>query len=127
MGEVGDFSCIDTGQAVTPERVREHFDLKWNTVHAEANETIGDDTPGRQAPEGMSTPSAWKAEILIDLREFERKQLIVNVDRNLPEVQHVTGRLDQFGSTAKRLMSEIPVEVAPQNHQNATLIVKVPQ
>src|SRR5690606_9210529 len=103
--------------AVTPQRVREHFDLKWDRVHAAANENVGPDKPGgEQSPEGMSTPSTWKAEILIDLREFERKNLITNVDGNLPTVEY---------SSAKRLMSDVPVEVAPLNYQHGLLIRQV--
>jgi phage tail sheath gpL-like len=116
-GSSPDYRCLDTGQAVTPQRVREHFDLKWQNVHAVANEYVGPDKPGgEQAPEGMSTPSTWKAEILIDLREFERANLITNVDGNLPTVEY---------SSAKRLMSDVPVEVAPQNHQHGLLIRQV--
>lgn len=116
-GSTPDYRVLDVGQAVTPQRIREHFDLKWETLHSVANEYVGPDKPGgEQAPEGLSTPSTWKAEILIDLREFERKNLIINVDGNLPTVEY---------SSAKRLMSDVPVEVAPLNYQTGTLIRQV--
>jgi phage tail sheath gpL-like len=116
-GSTPDYRVLDVGQAVTPQRVREHFDLKWETIHSVANEYVGPDKPGgEQAPEGMSTPKTWGAEILIDLREFERANLITDVDNNLPTVEY---------SAAKRLMSDIPVSVAPLNYQTGTLIRQV--
>lgn len=116
-GTAPDYRVLDTGQAVTPQRVREFFDLLWTDVHSVANEYVGPNPPaGEQPPEGMSTPATWRAEIEINLREFERANLVTDVSGNLPTVEY---------STAKRLMADIPVVVTPQNHQVGHLIRQV--
>jgi phage tail sheath gpL-like len=116
-GSSPDYRVLDTGQAVTPQRVREFFDLLWTDVHSAQNHYVGPNPPaGEQPPEGMSTPDNWRTEIEINLREFERANLITDVDGNLPTVEY---------STAKRLMADIPVVVTPQNHQIGQLIRQV--
>jgi phage tail sheath gpL-like len=118
-GATPDYRTLDTGDAVVPQRGAEHFNAKWETDHAQVNQYVGPDPlNGAAPPVGFSTPSAWRAQVLLDLRLFATQNMVTDVDNNLPVVE--------YDSAGKRLMSSIPMKVTPQNHQTGSLIRQIP-
>jgi hypothetical protein len=116
-GAQADYRVLDTGDAVVPQRIREHFDAKWTQEHAPNAPYVAPDIPGGEAaPPGVSTPSLWRMAIMADLPRFQRQNLITDLANNQPVVEF----------SNKRLMSSIPIKVTPQNHQTGTLVRQIP-
>jgi hypothetical protein len=118
-GALPDYSTLDTGAAVTPQRFREHIDVLWDTEHRPSNPYCGPDpADGSLPPAGRSTPKLWGTIVNAELAQAEAVNLLSNVAANPAVVA--------YNSTLKCLVANIPCIVTPQNHQLATVLRQIP-
>lgn len=114
-GSVPDYRVLDTSEAVVPDFVRRTLEIKWTTEWKIANPRVDDDPPpeAKESPAGVGTPSGWNATVYAILKGMERGEgfpapILVNVDGRRP--------VSTYDKTAKRIMSAVPVEPAPNQH-----------
>lgn len=118
-----DYRTLDTSDAVVPDYVRNVLRLYWLTEFKAANPRVGPDPASTQKspPSGVATPLLWNRNVLKILKGFEQGlkwpttssftngAILANVDNNPPYTE--------YNPVAKRLMSVVPVEAAPNQHQ----------
>lgn len=113
-----DYTTLDTGACVTPQRIREEHDNWWLNEHSVANQYCGPDDPsGELPPEGRSTPKLVKARVMSKLKDFERQNLVSDVDAN--------PAITAYNATLKCIVTNIPSKITAQNHQTATVIRQI--
>jgi phage tail sheath gpL-like len=116
-GSLPDYSTLDTGDAVVPQRVREDNDVWWTTEHAPNNPYCGPDLPsGDLPPEGLSTPKLVLTRVNGRLEELKRLNLIANDN---------AAAIAEYNTTLKCIVVNIPCKVTKQNHQYATVIRQI--
>lgn len=115
-GSTPDYRVLDTSDAIVPDFVRRAIALAWTSVYKLANPRVSDDPPANQkdAASGVATPTRWSNFVEGILRGFERGEgfpapIIINVDALKPS--------SGYDKVGKRIMSAIPVQPAPNNHQ----------
>jgi phage tail sheath gpL-like len=113
-----DYRTLDTANAVVPDYVRRSAELIWYFEFFAANKRVAPDPAPEQkeAPAGTATPSLWAqrmSKMMLDLQSGaivpSGRGVVINVESNPP--------IATYDSVAKRIMSIIPVETAPGNHQ----------
>ena len=125
FGSTPDYRTLDTSDAYVPDFVRRDLGLYWYTVFKPANPRNADNPPADQkaALSGVATPDLWNSHVEAKLRNYEKgilasgsaptaatvAPIIINVDFNKPS--------SGYDPIAKRIMSAVPVEPAPNNHQ----------
>lgn len=118
-GSNPDYSTLDTAQAVCPDFVVTYFKNYWSNQFQKSNPRVQPD-PGPNdplPPSGIAYPLLWTSVVTKELRKMEASQvpgtspgpILINVSANLPT--------SEYNPVAKRIMSAIPVVVAPGNHQ----------
>lgn len=111
FGSTPDYRCLQTYYEVVPDTIRKDVGLQWLTGIKPFNPHCADDpAPSeRDRPAGFFTPTRANSFITGILRDYETAGHIIDVGRNPPQ--------SGFDSSAKRIVSVIPVKVAPGNHQ----------
>jgi phage tail sheath gpL-like len=113
-----DYSVLDTGAAVTPQRIREEFDNWWLTEHSVANPYCGPDAPsGDLPPPGKSTPKLVITRQTARLKEFEAQNLVSYVDDNPV--------LAEYNATLKCIVVNIPSRITAQNHSVMSVVRQI--
>lgn len=114
-GSVPDYRVLDTSEAVVPDHVRRTLELVWTTEFKPANPRVADDPPPEQKEPlaGVGTPSGWNSTVYRILKSMERGEgypapILIDVDNRRP--------VSFYDKTAKRIMSAVPVEPAPNQH-----------
>jgi phage tail sheath gpL-like len=112
-GSNPDYRTLDTSDAYVPDFIRKGLDLVWTTEFLPANKRVQDDpAPGaKEAPAGAATPSLWTKRATRFLKDQEAAPALVVQDVDANPVQ------SGFDSTAKRIMSAVPVIPAANQHQ----------
>jgi hypothetical protein len=125
-GTTPDYRALDTATASVPDFVSLATRLLWETEFRVANPLVSDNPPPelRAVLSGVGYPDLWNASVTGLLKDFERgnqipagSPIIIDVDNNLP--------VSQYNSTAKRIMSIVPVVPAPTQHQIGVSIRQV--
>lgn len=108
-GSVPDYRCLDWGDAIVPDYVSKQLGAAW-TSFKEANPYVGPDPAGSEPepPEGVGTPSRWNAVVYAILKDDETRNLVQDVDDNLPQTQYDADR--------SALVSAVPCVVRKQQH-----------
>lgn len=111
FGSTPDYRCLQTYYEVVPDTIRRDVALRWVTEVKPVNPHVADDPAPeeKERPAGIWTPqraTAWETGIL---REYETAGHVIDVDQNLPT--------SGFDPVPKRVVSVLPVKVAPGNHQ----------
>lgn len=108
-GTAFDYSTLDVGVAVVPDRVSDELDVQWSTA-SESNPYAGPDSAdGKLPPEGRLTPTLWNSDVYKVLKDKEAKNWLQQVDQHLPE--------SAWDATRKAIVSAVPTVVADLNHQ----------
>lgn len=110
-GSSPDYRTLDWGDADVPDRISDEVAARWTTFKA-ANPYVGPD-PGigqQPAPAGVATPTRWNSELAKVLADAEAANWIQDstLPANLP--------LTEYSTSAKRLMSAVPVVVRTRFH-----------
>ena len=119
VGSTPNFATRDTGQAVVPAWILKDLELIWTSSFAPNNPRVMAD-PGPNDPSpapGIAYPLLWNGVVTAKMRDYEQGKLgttqiapiIVNVSANLPA--------SSFDSTAARIMTVAPTQVAASQHQ----------
>ena len=112
-GSNPDYRTLDTSDAYVPDYERKGLGLIWATEFLPANPRVQDDPPagGKEAPAGAATPTRWGQRAMRFLTDLANTTppILQQVDQN----PVVSG----FDSTAKRIMSAVPVIPASNQHQ----------
>jgi phage tail sheath gpL-like len=111
-----DYRTLDTSQAVVPDYVRTVVRLFWETVFKVSNPKVFSDPADgeRDRPAGVATPSRWNQSIKKILLDLQDQLIISDVANNAP--------VSEYNSTAKRIMSIIPVIPTPSNHSTGVSV-----
>lgn len=118
-----DYRTLDTSEAVVPQFIRKDVGLLWETSFRQANPRVSDDAVGgAKRPAGVATPSLWNAYVTNLLKGHEAgfggaPPIIIDVDQNLPT--------SGYDPVARRIMTLLPVVVAPTQHQIGVSIRQV--
>lgn len=117
-GSLPDYRTLDTGDAMVPQRVAQHFVVKWETEHAPANPYVGPNpVDGSPPPAGRSTPDVWRGIVTADMKRFERQNIVTDVDELPPEAE--------YNSSLHAIMTSIPTKATKQNHIAGFLVRQV--
>lgn len=116
LGSTPDYRVLDTSDAYVPDFVRKSVSVAWVTGYKISNPRVADDPPAgqRDPASGVATPTRWSNFVEGMLRSFERGDgfpapIIINVDQLKPN--------SGYDNVGRRIMSAIPVQAAPNNHQ----------
>lgn len=112
-----DYRTLDWADDYVPDFIRKDLTLYWQTEYVVANPRVADDPAPEQLerPAGVATPERWNQQITARLLGYEQRgpvgplPIVVNTQLHPP----VSG----FDANARRIVSLIPVEVMPGNHQ----------
>jgi phage tail sheath gpL-like len=116
-GTAPDYSTLDVSAAYVPQFVRLDLALQWQFVFQPSNPRVTDDPDpdDRQPAAGVAYPLLWSQFAQNRLKQFEDRletgapPILVDVDDN----PVVSG----YDPVARRIMSLVPVKVAPNDEQ----------
>lgn len=118
-GTTPDYRTLDTAEVTVPQFVFKDLKLGWQTEFLPSNPRCAADPAEGERPRasGVATPSMWNSYVEAKLRRYEQGDIggvqiapiIIDVDTNKP--------FSTFDSVAERIMSAVPLKVAPANHQ----------
>jgi phage tail sheath gpL-like len=113
-----DYNTLDWADAQVPQYVRLDLGTYWTTAFQPNNPRNADDVPegAEERKAGVATPSLWSSQVYKKLKDYEisvngSPPIIIDVDDPTLAVKSF------FDKTAKRIMSNVPVRVAPGNYQ----------
>ena len=114
-GSSPDYRTLDTSDAYIPDYVRIGLGLIWTTEFVVANPRVEDDPPAGVKPPvaGVATPTKWTQRATQYLKTLEsgstQLPLLTDVDENPIN--------SGYDSTARRIMSAVPVIPIATQHQ----------
>lgn len=113
-----DYNTLDWADAQVPQFIRMDLGLYWSTLFQPNNPRNADDPPegAEERPAGVATPQLWTSQVYKKLKDYEisvngSPPLIIDVDDPVLATKSI------YDKTAKRIMSQVPVRVAPGNYQ----------
>ncbi len=116
-GATPDYRTLDWGDDYVPDFIRKDLVLFWGTEFLPSNPRVADDpAPEQRArPAGVATPANWNAAVQGRLQKYEKQgpvgplPIVVNTQTHPPT--------SGYDSVAKRIMSLVPIEPYPNQHQ----------
>jgi len=110
-GATPDYRTLDTSEAFVPDYARERIGTVYLSEVKPANPYVRPDpvTGEQDVPEGVMTPTNWNGRVYQEMIAMEREKILVQVALNPPS--------SEFNSTARRIMTAMPVIPLPANHQ----------
>lgn len=109
------YGVLDCGESRTPDVAAEELQLAWNSEFVVANPYVRDDpAPGEKIPPGVATPSIWTG--------YASRILSAHIADKWFESVTVTS---EFDSASGMILTQIDVQVMPQNHRIAGNINQV--
>jgi phage tail sheath gpL-like len=116
-GATPDYRTLDWADDYVPDFIRKDLSLYWVTEYVISNPRLADDPAPEQRDRvaGVATPTRWNQIITGRLKGYESRgpigplPIVVNVDSHPPT--------SGYDSIAKRIVSLVPIEVMPSNHQ----------
>jgi phage tail sheath gpL-like len=116
-GATPDYRTLDWADDYVPDFIRKDLSLYWQTEYVISNPRLADDPAPEQRDRvaGVATPTRWNQVITGRLMNYEARgpvgplPIVVNVESHPPT--------SGYDSIAKRIVSLVPVEVFPSQHQ----------
>lgn len=116
-GSTPDYRTLDWADDYVPDFIRKDLTLYWQTEYVIANPRVADDPAPEQEdrPAGVATPTRWNQQVTARLLGLERRgpngplPIVVNTQLHPPT--------SGYDAIARRIVTLIPVEVMPSNHQ----------
>lgn len=105
-----DYRTLDTSDAVVPDYVRRVLDLYWTQTFKVSNPRVGPDPVAnqREPAAGVATPTLWNRNVTKIMKDLETQLIVTDVHTNPP--------VSEYNTTAKRIMSIVPVKAAANQH-----------
>lgn len=116
-GTSPDYRTLDWADDYVPDFIRKDLTLFWTTSYVISNKRVADDPAPeqRERAAGVATPTRWNNEVMARLLRYEDRgpvgplPIVVNVASHPPT--------SGYDAIAKRIMTLVPVEVFPSQHQ----------